>query len=41
MYNELLFIDGDGTDVMCVMKVVEDVGVDEGVQTKFIKIIII
>ena len=41
MYDELLFIDDSETDVMCVMRTAEDVGVNEEVQAKFIKIIII
>ena len=41
MYNELLFINDDETDVVCVVKTAEGVEVDENVQTKFIKIIII
>ena len=41
MYNELLFIDDDETGALYVMRTVEGVEVDEGVQIKFIKIIII
>ena len=41
MYNESSFINDDGTDVLCVMKAAEGVRVNEDVQAKFIKIIII
>ena len=41
MYNKSSFINDDGTDVLCVIKAVKDVRVDENVQTKFIKIVII
>ena len=41
MYNKSLFIDNDETDVLYIIKAVENVGVSEDVQTKFIKIIII
>ena len=41
MYNKSSFINDSETDVMCVMKVAESMKVDEDVQTKFIKIVII
>ena len=41
MYNKSSFINNDETDVMCVMKTAEGVGVNENVQAKFIKIVII
>ena len=41
MYDESLFIDGDETGVLCVVRAAEGVGVDEDIQAKFIKIIII
>ena len=41
MYDESLFIDGGGTGALCVMGTVEGVRIGEGVQIKFIKIIII
>ena len=41
MYNESSFINNDEIDVMCVIKTAEGVRVDENVQTKFIKIVII
>ena len=40
MYNESLFINDSGTDVIYVLRAVEGVGVNEDVQTKFIKIVI-
>ena len=41
IYNESSFIDDGKISVVCVMGVAEGVGVDEGVQAKFIKIVII
>ena len=41
MYDKLLFINDDETDVVCVIRTAEGVKVDEDVWAKFIKIIII
>ena len=41
MYDKSSFIDDSETDVVCVVRAAEGVGVDEGVQAKFIKIVII
>ena len=41
MYDKSSFIDDSGTDVVCVVKVAEGVKIDENVQMKFIKIVII
>ena len=41
MYNESLFIDDGGTDAVYVVGAAEGVRVDEEVQAKFVKIIII
>ena len=41
MYDKSLFIDNGGTGVMCVVRAAGGVEVDEEVQAKFIKIVII
>ena len=41
MYDKSSFINDSETDALCVMRAAEGVGVDESVQTKFIKIVII
>ena len=41
MYDESSFIDDDETGAVCVIRVAKGVRVDENVQAKFIKIIII
>ena len=41
MYDKSLFINDGETDVLCVMRAAEDVGVGEDVWAKFIKVVII
>ena len=41
MYDKSLFINDDRTDVLCVIRAAEGVEVNENVQTKFIKVVII